>query len=82
VDQGWVVFWAIVAALGSLAVYVGHCRFRPFADCRKCDGRGKFRSRTGRSWRRCRRCKGSGDRIRYGRKMWTKLAAVKKDAVG
>lgn len=76
------IFWAIVIGLVWLAVYVGHCAFRPFADCRKCKGRARFTSRSGRSWRLCRRCKGSGARVRLGRRVWTRLSGVKKSAIG
>ena len=81
-SQGWLVFWVLTGALVAGAVYLGHCRWRPYANCWRCDGRGKFRSRTGRSWRRCPRCKGGGERIRVGRRIWTKLMKVKKDAIG
>lgn len=74
--------WGAAAAVIGLAWYAVHCRFWPFAACRKCDGAGKFRSSTGRSWRRCGRCKGSGERVRFGRRLWTWLAARKHDAVG
>jgi DnaJ-class molecular chaperone len=82
VDQGWVTFWAVLAGTVWVAGYVIACRIWPYANCRKCEGAGKFRSPSGKAWRNCRRCKGSGSRVRYGRRVWTKLAAVKKDAVG
>lgn len=81
-SQGWLACLVITGLLLSSAVYIGHCRWRPYAHCRRCSGRGKFRSKTGRSWRRCRKCQGTGERIRYGRRIWTKLMNVKKDAVG
>lgn len=81
-DQGWLVFWAIVAGLIGSGWYMGACWWRPFADCGKCDGRGKFRSKSGRTFRRCRRCKGTGERIRVGRRVWKKLNDAKKSAIG
>jgi hypothetical protein len=74
--------WTVLAAVVGGIWYAGHCWLRPFAACRKCDGDGRFRSKTGRSWRRCRRCKGSGERVRVGRRLWTWLAGKKHDAVG
>jgi hypothetical protein len=74
--------FGVLAAAVWLAGYVAHCRWRPFAACLKCDGAGRFRSKSGRSWRRCRRCKGSGERVRVGRRLWSWLAARKHDAVG
>ncbi|WP_433368329.1 hypothetical protein ACQPZX_41350 [Actinoplanes sp. CA-142083] len=81
-DRGWLIFWAIVAGLAGIGWYLGACAWFPFADCSKCEGRGKFRSKSGRTFRRCRRCKGSGERIRLGRRVWTKLNKVKKSAIG
>jgi hypothetical protein len=71
----------MVAALAGGFGYVVACRIWPFTGCRKCDGRGQFRSPSGRAWRHCRRCKGSGSRVRTGRRIWTWLAAVKKAAI-
>jgi hypothetical protein len=48
------------------AGYVVACWIWPFAACRKCDGAGKFQSPSGRAWRNCKRCKGSGKRVRGG----------------
>jgi hypothetical protein len=81
-SQGWLTFAVITGATVWFFGYVIVCRVWPYAACRKCSGDGKFRSASGRSWRRCRRCKGSGERVRYGRRIWTKIAAVKKDAIG
>lgn len=49
------------------AVYLIHCRLWPFAACWKCEGEAKFRSPSGRSFRLCPRCDGSGMRKRVGR---------------
>ncbi|BEL07802.1 hypothetical protein Q0Z83_059930 [Actinoplanes sichuanensis] len=81
-SQGWMSFWAVTAAILWAAGYVIACRVWPYAACRKCEGRGQFRSPSGRAWRHCRRCRGSGSRVRYGRRVWSKLARVKKDAIG
>jgi hypothetical protein len=56
--------------LGGLAValvYAIACALWPFANCWWCGGDGKTRSPSGRSWRRCRHCKGTGHRLRIGR---------------
>lgn len=75
---------AIGVAAGLLWAlgYVIACAVWPYAACRKCDGRGRFRSPSGRAWRRCRRCKGSGERIRLGRRAWTKFVKAKNSAIG
>lgn len=76
------IAWAVLAGVGGGLAYAGHCWLRPFAACLKCGGDGKFRSKSGRSWRRCRRCKGSGERVRVGRRVWTWLRGVKDKTVG
>jgi hypothetical protein len=40
----------------------------PYAPCWHCRGSGKHRS--GRYWRPCRKCKGTGRRTRLGRRIW------------
>jgi hypothetical protein len=75
---GWMVAAAVVAGLW----YALHCWWWPFAACRKCKGGGRFRSGSGRSWRRCRKCGGTGERVRLGRRFWTWLSKRKHDAVG
>ena len=61
---------AVLALLWAVG-YVAACALWPFAACRSCHGTAKHRSPSGRAWRRCRRCKGSGARIRLGRQLWT-----------
>lgn len=82
VSKEWLVFWAVLAGLLWGLGYGGACAIWPFTDCGKCEGAGQFRSPSGKAFRRCRRCKGSGARVRLGRRMWTWLAGVKKSAVG
>lgn len=81
-SQGWLAVTVITGLTLWVLGYAVACRVWPYAACRKCDGAGRFRSPSGRAWRHCRRCKGSGARVRFGLRIWTKLAAVKKDAVG
>jgi hypothetical protein len=50
-----------------LAGYALACAVWPYAACGKCDGAGRFRSPSKKYWRPCRRCEGSGRRIRVGR---------------
>lgn len=58
--------------------YVLACWIWPFAACRRCDGAGRFRSPTGRAWRNCKRCKGSGKRVRFGVRVAEWLRGAKK----
>lgn len=71
----------VPALVGSLflvalvvgALYIVTCWWWPLAGCWRCDGAGKHRSPWGSSWRRCKKCKGSGERIRVGRRLWTRF---------
>lgn len=60
----------IVASLLGALVYAGACWLWPFAGCLRCNSSGKHRSPSGTAWRKCRRCKGSGARLRLGRQVW------------
>lgn len=42
-----------LAALLGLVIYAGVCLFWPWTSCRKCEGKARFRSPSGRNWRRC-----------------------------
>lgn len=52
----------------------------PFTACRKCHGDGKLRSPSGRNWRRCKRCGGTGRRLRLGRVVLNHLSASAEKA--
>lgn len=58
-----------VLALGLPGVPAGYllaCWRWPLTTCSRCKGAGKFRTSSGRAWRRCRKCKGSGEQRRDG----------------
>jgi hypothetical protein len=69
----------LLAALAVTACYVGACVIWPFRACRRCDGNGKIRSPSGRAWRTCPRCKGSGGRLRLGHHVWNHLRDRRDD---
>ena len=59
-----------------LVVTVGYilgCWAFPFTNCPTCGGDGKHRSPAGRRFRLCRRCDGTGRRLRTGRALWNRL---------
>lgn len=59
----------VLAGLAALAVYLVACWIWPFATCENCKGTGKLHSPTGRAWRACRPCKGTGGQLRVGRRI-------------
>jgi hypothetical protein len=63
------------AALAATVVYLLACWWWPFAPCVRCSGLGKFHSwwGSGKAWRKCRLCKGTGDRLRVGRRVWNSV---------
>lgn len=72
------VGWLILAALVALAGYVLACWLWPFAACRWCKGDGKNRSPSGRAWHSCTHCRGTGARVRLGRRLVTAFRRTKK----
>lgn len=67
----------ITATIVTLGYFVA-CAVWPYASCVRCDGNGKFRSPSGKAWRNCPRCKGTGRRVRYGRRIHTSLTKTKR----
>ena len=61
----------LLAALAVLwaAGYLAACAYWPFTPCRRCQGTARLPSPSGRAWRRCPRCRGTGHRIRTGRQV-------------
>ncbi len=86
-----VVVLAVVAAAAAL-LYAGLCAVRPLGACHRCDGAGVRPARplpVGPRWLRrmftlpprpCRRCKGTGRRVRVGRRAYD--AAMRLRAAG
>ncbi len=62
--------WAVLAAVALLAAYVAACAIYPFIAHGRCNGTGKLRSPSGKAWRTCRGCKGSGRKLRIGRRLF------------
>jgi hypothetical protein len=74
---------AIACLLAVTFSYVGLCAGSPFGRCRKCNGFG-FAMDTDRKGRpkrgkHCRRCKATGRRIRIGRWLFNRAAALYRD---
>jgi hypothetical protein len=61
--------WAAVICVAAtvLALYLIGCKIWPYGPCLSCAGhRGRSRGSTSKRWGRCRRCKGTGERTRWG----------------
>jgi hypothetical protein len=74
--------YSIAALLVAAALlrYAAVCWVQPFRDCRRCDGLGHARSRTGRVSKPCRRCRTTGKRLRAGRHVANYLSATHRAA--
>jgi hypothetical protein len=70
---------AIAALLGWAAVYACACYVWPFKACRKCGGSGRLKSPSGRAFRLCPRCKHTGRRLRFGRRVWNYVQRTRKE---
>jgi hypothetical protein len=60
---------ASLLAVSVILAYVVECRFWPFGPCMGCSG-GKRSSPFSKGYRRHKRCKGRGERVRVGRRVW------------
>lgn len=69
--------WLVLAGLVLVVGYVLACWLWPFAACLRCRGDGKRRSPSGRAWRICPRCGGTGARVRVGRQLVTAFRRTK-----
>jgi len=68
---------SLLLALLTLG-YAALCAGSPFTTCTRCQGSGKRRTPADRSAGRCRPCKGTGLRVRLGRRLhtwWTRTHA-------
>ncbi|MGH4020513.1 MAG: hypothetical protein ACRDT0_15010 [Pseudonocardiaceae bacterium] len=59
--------------------YALACTIWPYKPCRRCSGAGKLRSPLGRSLRHCPRCRGTGLRLRAGRRAYNHLRRLHRD---
>jgi len=61
-----------LAALAALWLvsYVARCAVWPYKPCGHCKGSGKRWSPSGTAFGVCRWCKGTGRRLRFGRRLY------------
>ena len=60
--------WVALAVLAFVGWRLLAILLFPYGPCWHCRGSGKHRS--GKYWRPCRKCKGTGRRTRLGRRVW------------
>jgi hypothetical protein len=53
--------------------YILTCAIWPYQPCPRCHGTAKLSAPFGRTFRICRRCRGTGLRLRLGRRIWNHL---------
>lgn len=77
-------WWVYPALLGGLlawlAGYALACWLWPFKHCSKCDGTARIKSPSGKAFRRCRKCKATGRRLRLGRHVYNLARGSRKEA--
>jgi hypothetical protein len=66
--------------LAAAAVYALLCWVLPFGCCQRCKATGAHPRLITRRLRTCRRCRGSGRRLRHGRRVFNHLARIHRDA--
>jgi hypothetical protein len=59
--------WVPLVLVAVVLLYLTACAVMPFGRCWKCKGNGTYKKSKGRVTRPCRRCKGTGRRLRWGR---------------
>ena len=70
----------LLAATTLAAGYALLCWVLPFGRCWRCHKTGNHAHLITRKLRTCRRCKGSGRRLRHGRRAFNYLARIHRDA--
>ena len=66
-----------IVVLAFLGAYVVACIAWPWTSCARCQN-GKLRSPTGKAWRDCPRCAGTGRKVRLGRRLWSGYADIRE----
>ena len=65
IPGGWLTI--LGGGTGVLVLYLMGAVIWPYGPCLSCLGhRGKNRGSNGRRWGRCKRCRGSGEQLRWG----------------
>lgn len=70
---------AVITLIVITFRYVAACYVQPFGRCRRCKGKRHIPNRIGRGSRHCRRCDGTGLRLRLGRRLVNHLRRLHND---
>ncbi len=70
--------YAVTAA--ALTIYALACWIAPFGRCQTCKGTGSRQTFLTQRHRPCRWCRGSGLRLRIGRRLYNFAARIHHDA--
>jgi hypothetical protein len=77
--RGWLVL-AVILLLAGLW-YAVACVFWPFTRCWWCkDQPRRYQNKRRRAWRKCWVCKGTGERLRFGRAVYAHFRNKKRKA--
>lgn len=61
---------AALIVVGGAICYLISCRIHPYRHCPRCARGRRYGSVAQESWGRCRRCKGTGDVLRAGARLF------------
>jgi len=61
-----------LTALAVACWYIAACAFAPYARCSRCEATGTTRTRIRGHARPCTGCRGTGRRLRIGRRLFTR----------
>jgi hypothetical protein len=73
----------VTLTLTATALVVGYvllCWIKPFGRCWRCRRTGSHKRLITRRLRTCRRCRGSGLRLRHGRRIFNYFARIHREA--
>lgn len=63
---------ALVLVLAA-AAWLVRLRYWPYGPCRACEGRrGRGIGSSRQAWSHCQKCRGSGERLRPGARLWAR----------
>jgi hypothetical protein len=68
----------VLVTAAAAGIYALACWVKPFGRCSRCQG-GIHQTFITRRYRPCRLCRGSGLRLRIGRRVYNHLAAIQRD---